>query len=172
MQDAPYPGVTRKRSVAAFNGFPALVVYDRVDQPSLRRASALWHLSRGMHVEITGHTSVRATAGKGDTTLTIVQVPLEDHRVPRDAIAVVTGRRRPPLGWYAPDVDKWYPAPVVTTSRTSHHVRMLTVLVGTAASEHPRVTSTRASDGWYRVRIRADGRTRTVRVSPGGYLSL
>lgn len=171
VRDEPYSGVVRQRSVASFHGFPALVVYDRVDAPATHTVTALWHLSRGMDVKVDG-TSARAVAGKGDTALTLVQVPLPGHGVPDRSMVVVAGRRNPPLGWYAPQPRAWYPAPVVTVRRHTRTARMLTVLVATAPAERPRVTMTVEPDGWYRLTIVAGGRTRVARVSPGGYLSL
>jgi hypothetical protein len=99
-------------------------------------------------------------------------VPLPGHGVPNRSVAVVTGRRIPPLGWYAPQARTWYPAPVVTVRRHTSRARMLTVLVATSPTERPRVTMTVEPDGWYRLTIVAGGRTRVARVSPGGYLSL
>jgi hypothetical protein len=170
--DRPYEGVRRRRGIAALHGFPALVVYDRVDMSQPRNVRALWHLPPDVDVQVRADGHAVATTRDGAVALHVVQSSLPGHAVPAGATNSVRGRRDPPLGWFAPRPHTWLPAPVVTTSRTGRGARMLTVLVAASPAAPPEVSVTPAAGGWLRVRITVDGRTRTVRVSPGGYLSL
>ncbi len=172
LRDHPYPAATRQRSVAVFNGFPALVVYDRVNTSSPESVAELWHLARGMQVQIVGRGVANASPARGDVTLHLIQVPLPGEPTPRGSTKLAIGEHDPPLGWVAPTQGTFRPAPVVTMARSSKHSHFLTVLVATRRGSYARVVLSPAAGGWYRLSITADGVTRTMRVSLGGYLSL
>jgi hypothetical protein len=173
-EDRPYAGVQRRRSALFLHGFPAIVVFDRLHASRPRTFTQLWHLPRGMRTEVRGRGLAVATPGSGDLALRAQQVPLAGTTVPAGSTSVVTGRREPPLGWVARAQREWRPAPVVTMRRFGRTASILTVLVAgtTAASTRIEVDVEATTGGWHRLVITSDGTTRTVRVSPGGYLSV
>ncbi|GGI05782.1 heparinase II/III domain-containing protein [Egicoccus halophilus] len=167
VRDDAYGGRTRTRGVLADTARQSLLVQDRASRARSGPFQQLWHLPRGSRVEITSRSRAIARDPNGRLETHILQIPLAGETFAAGATSVVTGQRTPLLGWVAPAVDTWHPAPVVRTTRSGTSVRMVTAIVPVTPGTRVSSTVSRSGQHW-EVRITAGASVRRYGISSGG----
>ncbi|MBZ9639904.1 heparinase II/III family protein [Streptomyces sp. PSKA30] len=169
--DRAYGGISRTRGVLLVEDPGFLVVYDRGHDQQARTWRAMWHLAPDFTPRRTSHSYVSALSSDGTSQLLISQVPLPGQSVPSGSTRVVRGAKDPYQGWVSPIEGQRLPASTVMMQRRGKELRMLTLIVPAAAHQSVSSSSTKDSDGWYRVTVRIGFYEHTIRVSPDGYMT-
>jgi hypothetical protein len=113
-------------------------------------------------------SAARFRSGNGSMQTLVASIPFPGETLPAGATGVVSGHTNPYLGWVSTHMGSRVPDPVVIMGRNAQSVRMLTVIVPSAAGVVTATSSiARSGTGWV-LTVRVGTVTTRVYIS-GGY---
>ncbi|HJT37073.1 MAG TPA: heparinase II/III family protein [Actinomycetota bacterium] len=166
MTDQVYTGVTRDRELLYVDDPGFMVVLDRASAKSTVGFRQLWHLPTGSVLLGLSRATARLRSADGSMQYVVTSVPFPGETLPAGATGVVSGQTSPYLGWVSTKMGSRVKDPVVVMGRIASSVRMLTVVVPSAAGASVSTTMARSGTGWV-LNVTINGLTTPVFISGG-----
>jgi hypothetical protein len=166
-KDNVYNGVTRIRGVLVVNNPGFIVVLDRASATTSVGWRQMWHLPSGSVLQSLSRSAARFRSGDGSMQTLVASIPFPGETLPAGATGVVSGHTNPYLGWVSTHMGSRVPDPTVIMGRIASSVRMLTVIVPSAAGVAAATSIARSGTGWV-LNVRVGSVTTPVYIT-GGY---